>query len=317
MSVYIDIECTRERLILDLRAFGFSEVPAIGRYNYPASHPPLRTESHEGLIEVCILEKGEQIYNINEEVYILRGKNFFVIMPGEIHGTGCNPESNGKFYWFFIRPPKKAPFLGFDAGEAKEIGKALLNPVDRLFADGTKLIRIVDRIFAAARGTNAILGRAKIKTLLMELILELVSRIDHSYSISPGAPSTAMSAVLTYINENFQNRLRVEDMAEVARLSVPRFKARFKAEVGFTPNVYLNYTRICMAKEALVSGKREITVIAHDLGYPSSQYFSQVFKKFTDRSPSEYRKDPAGAARGRMNDFNIPNAMVLRRMRGG
>jgi AraC-like DNA-binding protein len=239
-------------------------------------------------------------------------------MPGEVHGTGVNPEANGKFYWFFLKPPGEEPFLGFDAVEAREIGETILNPVDRLFADGTKLIRIADRIFAAARETNAILGRAKIKTLLMELVLELALRVDHSYSISPGAPSTAVAAVLAYIKENLHERLRVEDMAAVARLSVPRFKARFKAEVGFTPNVYLNYTRICKAKEVLAAGKCEITAIAQDLGYPSSQYFSIVFRKFTDRSPSEYRNNPEGAARPRMNDGSTLNAAARRKTgRGG
>lgn len=295
MSVYLDTTCTRERLILDLRGLGFEEVPAIGRYNYRASHPPLQTDTHEGLIEVCILEKGEQVYNLNEESYILRGNNFFLIMPGEVHGTGLYPETNGKFYWIFIKPPAGGPFLGFDADEARGIGDAILNPVDRLFADGRKLIRIAERIFAASRDAGAAFRRAKIKTLLMELVLELALRVDHSYSISLGAPSPAVSAVLEYIKDNLHERLRVEDMAAIAGLSVPRFKARFKAEVGFTPNVYLNYVRICAAKEALADGKREITAIAQDLGYPSSQYFSQVFRKFTDRSPSEYRSDPAGA----------------------
>jgi AraC-like DNA-binding protein len=299
MSVYIDTTCTQERLILDLRAMGFDEVPAIGRYNYPASHPPLQMESHEGLLEVCILEKGEQIYTLNEESYILRGKNFLLIMPGEVHGTGEYPESNGVFYWFFMKPPGELPFLGFDGGEARGLGEAVLKPCDRLFADGSRLIHIAERIFAAAHDPNEAFRRHRVKLLLMELVLELAIRVGPSYSISRGAPSAKMAAVLDHIRENLRERLRVEDMAAIAGLSVPRFKARFKEEIGFTPNVFLNYARICAAKEALVAGKAEITTIAQDLGYPSSQYFSHVFRKFTDRTPTEYRNDPSGAAGAR------------------
>jgi AraC-like DNA-binding protein len=294
MPTFLDTECTPERDILDLRVLGFGQIPAIGRYRYRSSHHPLRTESHEGLIEVHVLEKGEQVFYLGEESYILRGKNFFLTLPGEVHGTGVNPLSKGELYWFFIEPPGREAFLGFDAEEARGIGEILLNPGERLFADGTTLIRLAERIFAASRDAGSALGRALIKTLLMELVLELAVRIDSSHSVSPGAPSAVISAVLEHIGKNIGERLLVEDMAAVAGLSAPRFKARFKEEVGFTPNAYLNHVRICAAKKALATGKAEITAIAQDLGYPSSQYFSHVFRKFTDRTPSQYRDDPSG-----------------------
>jgi AraC-like DNA-binding protein len=245
---------------------------------------------------VAILDKGEQVFYLGEESYILRGKNFFLTLPGELHGTGENPLSKGVLYWFFIEPPNGKHFLGFSREEAAEIGKALLNPHDRLFADGTRLIGRIERVFAATRGS--ILGRATIRTLLMELVLELAFLLEPSSSRALGAPSRAISAVIEHISRNIAERLRVEDMAAVAGLSVPRFKARFKKEVGFTPNAYLNHVRICAAKTSLALGKAEITAIAQDLGYPSSQYFSHVFRKFTGCTPSEYRNRPARQGRG-------------------
>jgi AraC-like DNA-binding protein len=287
MSAHLDTESTPERQILDLRVIGFPELPAIGRYRYSASHEALSPHSHEGLIEVCVLDKGEQVFYLGDESYILRGKNLFLTLPGELHGTGENPLSKGVLYWFFIEPPGGKPFLGFSAEEAGEIRKALLNPHDRLFADGTRLIGRIERIFAATGGS--ILGRATIRTLLMELVLELVSLLESSSSRELGAPSKAISAAMEHIGRNIAERLRVKDMAAVAGLSVPRFKARFKKEVGFTPNAYLNHVRISAAKASLTVGKAEITAIAQDLGYPSSQYFSHVFRKFTGCTPSEYR----------------------------
>jgi len=290
MSVYLDTECTTERLILDLRALGFEELPAIGRYRYCASHSPLQPDSHEGLIEVHLLEKGEQIFYLGEESYILRGKNLFLALPGEVHSTGENPLSNGKLYWFFMKPPGGRPYLGFDAEEASGIGRVLLDPRERLFADGSKLIRIIERIFSAAQDSASIFSRAMLKSLLMELVLALAHLVDPASSRAHGILSPRISAVLEHIGEYKGERIRVENMASVAGLSVPRFKE----EVGFTPNAYLNHVRINAAKKALASGTEGITSIALDLGYPSSQYFSHVFRKFMGRTPSQYREDPTG-----------------------
>lgn len=294
MSVDLDTQCTAERHIVDLRALGFAELPAIGRYRYCASHHPLETQTHEGLMEVHILEKGEQIFYLGEESYILRGKNVFLALPGEVHGTGKNPLSNGKLYWFFLEPPGGKPFLGFSAEEASALGETLRKPGERLLADGSKLIRIIERILPLATDSQSLPDRAMIKTLLIELVLELFLLVEQAASRPLDAPSPAISAALEHIGRNAGERLRVADMAIVSGLSVSRFKARFKEEVGFTPNAYLNYLRVRAAKDALTSGAAGITTIAQDLGYPSSQYFSHVFRKFTGKTPSEFREDPTG-----------------------
>ena len=42
------------------------------------------------------------------------------------------------------------------------------------------------------------------------------------------------------------------------------------------------------AKEMMLSGKYKLYEISHRVGYKNNAYFSQQFKKYTGKSPSEY-----------------------------
>ena len=85
----------------------------------------------------------------------------------------------------------------------------------------------------------------------------------------------------------------LREAALVAGLSLPRFKARFKNEVGIPPAEYLQRYRIERAEHGLANSTRSVTEIAFELGFCSSQYFATVFRRYTRLSPTQYR-----AARG-------------------
>ena len=66
----------------------------------------------------------------------------------------------------------------------------------------------------------------------------------------------------------------------------------FKKETGKNFSHYVMEKRMEMAKDLIIEGKKDrIYEVAEKVGYGSnSQYFSQVFKKYTGVSPLEYRE---------------------------
>jgi len=56
-----------------------------------------------------------------------------------------------------------------------------------------------------------------------------------------------------------------------------------------TPGSYLQSFRVEKAKELLSAQQADITDTALRTGFPDSQYFSRVFRKFVGLSPSAYR----------------------------
>ncbi len=64
----------------------------------------------------------------------------------------------------------------------------------------------------------------------------------------------------------------------------------YKKERGISLSDYINEVRIARAKKLLRSTDDMIYVIAEQVGFVDSQYFSTVFKKVTGVSPREYRE---------------------------
>ncbi len=286
---------TDRRRILDLRGRGFPDVPVVGHYRYTSSMPPLAPQSNDRFLEVCLMVKGEQRYQLGREDVVLRGKHVLLIPPGETFSTGGEPETNGELYWFFFRlsgDPDDAPaehsFLGFTPGETRRIREIVDAAGSRIHPASDRLVALAERPFAAAGIEEADLGSAALRVALMDLVLELCA-IARGAGAAPQV-SPEIARVTQYLQQSPGGRTDLARLAAVANLSVSRFKERFRAEVGFTPKVYANHVRIRLAKEALARDDTDLTRLAADLGFSSSQYFSHVFRKFAGVSPSEYRR---------------------------
>lgn len=96
--------------------------------------------------------------------------------------------------------------------------------------------------------------------------------------------------VQEYIDRNIAEKLTLEAIAKEHNVSVTHLKRLFKAQTGITIMTYLTETRLEAAKQLIRDGKYNFTQIAEKVGYDLF-YFSEVFKKKTGMSPSEYAKN--------------------------
>jgi len=79
-------------------------------------------------------------------------------------------------------------------------------------------------------------------------------------------------------------------LAEVACMQPTYFIRRFKAAFGSTPIVHFNKLKIYKAMTLLSSTDYSLQKIAMEVGVSDAAYFSRMFKKHCDISPTEYRK---------------------------
>ncbi len=65
----------------------------------------------------------------------------------------------------------------------------------------------------------------------------------------------------------------------------------FKHQYGTTPKKYMDTIKINKAKAMLKNTDKKIIDIAYCLGFSNQSSFNRFFKKFTEKTPSEYRKE--------------------------
>jgi AraC-like DNA-binding protein len=92
------------------------------------------------------------------------------------------------------------------------------------------------------------------------------------------------------LRKNLAHQWTVEEMAAHVGLGTTAFTEKVKTYTGFSPLNYLINIRISEAIKLLKKAEINVTQIALDTGFYSSQHFSTTFKKLTGYTPGDFRK---------------------------
>jgi len=92
-----------------------------------------------------------------------------------------------------------------------------------------------------------------------------------------------------FIDDNFAEKIDLNNIAATAFLSKFHFIRSFKILYGITPYQYLMAVRIKHAKQLLLTSKN-ITEVCIAVGFESVTYFIGLFKKMTGLTPDLYRR---------------------------
>ncbi len=95
---------------------------------------------------------------------------------------------------------------------------------------------------------------------------------------------------LSFINNNYSEKITVSQLASLAGISESNLYASFKRQFGVSPIAYLNDYRLSRASELLKNGDLSIEYIACRVGIGDFRYFSKIFKRKYNSTPSAYRK---------------------------
>lgn len=96
--------------------------------------------------------------------------------------------------------------------------------------------------------------------------------------------------VQSYIEENFESKISVEELATKFAISNRNFIRRFKKATQNTPFEYIQRVKIEVAKKSFESSTLNITQVMYNVGYNDDKAFRKTFKKYTGLSPLAYRR---------------------------
>lgn len=102
-------------------------------------------------------------------------------------------------------------------------------------------------------------------------------------------PETHMARIYKVVNwlkQNYMQRIRVEELAEMAALSVSAFHRHFRAVTSLSPMQYQKKMRLMQARLRLSTSNENITSIAFSVGYQSHTQFSREYARQFGKPPS-------------------------------
>ncbi|WP_322025184.1 AraC family transcriptional regulator [Burkholderia sp. BCC1977] len=111
----------------------------------------------------------------------------------------------------------------------------------------------------------------------------------------PQPVSPAIDDVLRTIDASFAQPLNLDTLAAVAGLSVSRFTARFRGEVGLSPHRYLCLVRVRRAQDLLRAGLAP-SVVATEVGFFDQSHLCRHFRRVLGITPRDYVMARPGGA---------------------
>ena len=157
-----------------------------------------------------------------------------------------------------------------------------------LMAQFTAYQRMLDQWRSPNRppGVTAALLRAQTCITL----LRFAARLEEAAAQPPLTDADPIvQAACDFMATHYSEKILLRQIADHVGYDVSWFAKRFRERLGVTPGSYLQSFRVEKAKELLSAQQADITDTALRTGFPDSQYFSRVFRKFVGLSPSAYR----------------------------
>lgn len=120
--------------------------------------------------------------------------------------------------------------------------------------------------------------------------LTLLSSLGFSYNFTE-SENKRITAIHNYTFNNFQRKIKLNDVAEIAGMTSSSFCRYFKRHTGKTYSDFLMAIRIGYACKLLLANKSATKQICYESGFNNFSSFHQYFKKVTGKTPLGYQKE--------------------------
>lgn len=253
-------------------------VTEIGYEERKAFHqfPKNRNSNHYLLVYVA---KGAGWYRAKNKMYAATENDFFVLPVKHVSALECSNINPWSIYWAYFsgsQAPKVVRHLTENELSPKK-AKSLVGRVAQ-FNDILHHLELMENI------ENLVYANGRFYTFLCSFRLMVLSA--RKYAKKDGVIQS-----IEYMRENINSVISLDDLADVAGLSVSHYCAVFKQKTMQTPMQLYTSMKIQKACQMLQNRSQTIKAIAYTLGFFDQYHFSKVFKQIMGVTPRAFRSD--------------------------
>ena len=245
---------------------------AVGRFKYLPGYSLKRNRYDSFLI--IFIESGTMEILLDEKYQIAREGSVVMLNCYKPHAyrtlEGCT-----------------ALWIHFDGKMARNYYKEVVKEKGHIIAmgEGSSFPSNLNKILASF--DNPSLGKKEASTSL--LINNLLLELCLSGPNPEPSSKDAIKKATTYIQENFDREISLNELASIAGFSPYYFSRKFKRETGLTPHQFLLSTRIDAAKYNLSNTNMTIKEIANSCGFEDESAFCYCFRKRVGCAPGKFK----------------------------
>ena len=286
-----------------------NEIPRASKYFYEVEYifPGLHTVDafpkdnfetgyHEqAFFEINIITAGEGYHILDTQVFDACRGDVFIVPPFTKHAF-IGGEGFDCFH-FMVSPhylQKTLPTLieipGF-------INLFEIGPIMSMHDGHFTRISVSEKKLSELISILTKMNRASMSDMSLSLYNECIATmgiilICDAYSIGekPQSRDEFFAESIKVIMQRYNEKLTIDELSSIARLSRTAYIERFKSITGMSPRQFILRQRIEVAKRLLSTTEKSVTKIADEVGFFDTSHFVKTFIANCGITPLEYRE---------------------------
>ncbi len=261
----------------------------------PGVHAIRVSRTHTELVHalqraaLCIVAQGAKSVLLGQEVYEYDASRMVVYsvdlpLAGQV--TRASPSEPYLCFKLDLDPPKIAELVlkvyPHGLPRAQESRAVYVGQADmRIVNAATRLLELM-----AQPGDAELLAPLVVEEILIRLLRSPIGVRVAQIGLAESSVHGVAKAV-SWLRANFSQPMKVEELAELAHMSVSSFHQHFKSVTSMSPLQFQKVLRLQEARRLMLSTMADAGTASWRVGYQSASQFSREYGRFFGHAPTK------------------------------
>jgi AraC-like DNA-binding protein len=226
---------------------------------------------------------GEGWYTVAQKTYFIQENQYIVLPPQTPYSFGANAKNPWSIYWIHFKGTLAPYFFN-----TPMLPSQILPESDSRLQDRLQLFEEIYNNLELSYHSE----HYSYASLCLYHFLASFKFVDQFRRVrkSDIREDGFSEKVISFMRENVDNNLTLEQLSHKFNLSPSHFSSRFRQETRQSPIKYFISLKIEKACQYIELTNMKISEIYPRLGFQDAAYFSRIFTKIMGVSPSGYRE---------------------------
>lgn len=277
--------------------YDIPQYPAYIRRGLLSQYPNYSAPNHwHDDIELIAVLSGEMEYSVNGELLELKKGQGLLVNAGQMHFGFSQEKKECDFICVLLHPILLCPLPSFERDfvnpviQNKGLPYLLLKPEtswEKEIYD--KILYLYDIRKEKTAPLKILGGFARIWELLCENIS--ADKSPAGKNIQENRDLSIVKDMARFIQENYMEKISLADIASAGAVGQSKCCKLFARFFFQSPTMYLTQHRLTKSIELLLNTDLPIIEIALSVGFGSASYYTETFRKWMGKTPSQFRKE--------------------------
>ena len=250
--------------------------------------------------EISLIRSGKGLYQVGDRSYHFSGGDIFLFSTNEIHCITevypgeelhiINLQFEPRFIWIPGNDVFDLRYLDVFFHRSEHFCHQLSHN-DPRSCEIRNLLEMIDAEFRTKKSDYEMM----VKNLLLTALVHVRRNYGEFFVENPRPQNVRLirqlNEVMQYIDGHLFEELSVELLSEKAHMSRSHFSALFLELNGLPVWEYIISKRIAHGAYLLQSTEKTVIEVASSCGFNTVANFNYAFKKHTNKTPTQYRKE--------------------------